>query len=53
MESDHRGRPKVDFSMSSSRSKRRRLDELEEIDESAVSAILNEFEKKIIASKSD
>lgn len=46
MESDHRGRPKVDFSMSSSRSKRRRLAELAEIDETAVSDLLNEFEKK-------
>jgi len=54
MESDHRGRPKVDFSMSS-RSKRRRLAELAKIDETAVSALLNEFKKYIyiIASRSD
>jgi len=32
--------------MSSSRSKRRRLAELAEIDETAVSDLLNEFEKK-------
>jgi len=45
-ESASRGRPKVDFAESSSRTKRRRIAQLIDIDESTVSALRNENQQQ-------
>ncbi|XP_039968727.1 uncharacterized protein LOC120780528 [Bactrocera tryoni] len=47
-ESTHRGRPQLDFADSSTRTKRRRIAQLSEIDESAVSALRNEHQNQTI-----